>query len=227
MTHIGRGKILSKLNLTSLQKRLISAVILGPAALAAVFFGDPYFFILTAVFAVGALYEFYKLLPNKLYFAGSITYTIIAFGSFYLIRETFGMSFVIAFMILIWSSDVGAFFVGKIIGGSKLYQKISPNKTWSGFIGALVTPMILYAWFGYGYAASSGEYLIILFFAFIGVAVGASGQAGDLSISYLKRRVGVKDTGDLIPGHGGVLDRLDSMMLAAPVFLGLMVLFQL
>ena len=124
---------------------------------------------------------------------------------------------------MVWGSDSGAYFVGKAIGGAKLAKSISPNKTWAGFIGALVMPALIGViglFILRGLDGFIGEQAFKI--AFIGILIGVAGQTGDLLVSALKRKAGVKDTGQLIPGHGGLLDRVDSLMLAAPVYLLLM-----
>jgi phosphatidate cytidylyltransferase len=115
-----------------------------------------------------------------------------------------------------WSADIGAFAVGSLLKGPKLWPRFSPNKTWSGFIGGL--------------AAASGAATLMAGLsvfrldvraaALVGLAVGLATMAGDLWESALKRRFGVKDSGDLIPGHGGLLDRVDGLMFAVVVMAG-------
>jgi phosphatidate cytidylyltransferase len=111
-----------------------------------------------------------------------------------------------------WSADIGAFLVGKLAKGPKLWPRISPNKTWSGFVGGLGASL------GAGAAVAAWYQPIgitVLQGAAFGFAGGAATMAGDLWESVLKRRFGVKDSGDLIPGHGGILDRVDGLMFAA------------
>jgi phosphatidate cytidylyltransferase len=107
---------------------------------------------------------------------------------------------------VVWSTDTAAFFTGRQVGGERLAPGISPSKTWSGAIGGLVAGTVF------------GTLLWVLFTAspwWIGVCLSAGlsllGQVGDLSESALKRRFRVKDSGDIIPGHGGLMDRLDSL----------------
>ncbi|WP_293383433.1 phosphatidate cytidylyltransferase [Phenylobacterium sp.] len=109
-----------------------------------------------------------------------------------------------------WGADIGAFAVGSALKGPKLWPRFSPNKTWSGFIGGLITAM------GAGALMASLPYFQLSLWAaaFIGLAVGLATMAGDLWESALKRRFGVKDSGDIIPGHGGLLDRVDGLMFA-------------
>ncbi len=116
-----------------------------------------------------------------------------------------------------WSADIGAYVVGSILRGPKLWPRFSPNKTWSGFVGGLVTAM------GAGILMASlpAFQLNVYAAAAIGLAVGLATMAGDLWESALKRRFGVKDSGDLIPGHGGLLDRVDGLMFAVVVMAAL------
>lgn len=108
-----------------------------------------------------------------------------------------------------WAADICAFLVGSVLKGPKLWPRFSPNKTWAGFIGGLIGAMI----------ASVGVAALIMRLslagaALIGLAAGLATMAGDLWESMLKRRFGVKDSGDLIPGHGGLMDRVDGLMFA-------------
>lgn len=116
-----------------------------------------------------------------------------------------------------WAADIGAFAVGSTLKGPKLWPRFSPNKTWSGFVGGLGAAM------GAGslMAAIPAFQLNIWAAAFIGLTVGLATMAGDLWESALKRRFGVKDSGDLIPGHGGLLDRVDGLMFAVVVMAAL------
>lgn len=110
-------------------------------------------------------------------------------------------------------NDVAAFTCGRLFGRTKLRDRISPNKTVEGSVGALVVSMALpwALWFGFPHFTPAELVLA-------GLIVGVGGQFGDLSISLIKREVGVKDTGSLIPGHGGILDRVDSLLWTAPLF---------
>lgn len=111
-----------------------------------------------------------------------------------------------------WASDIMAYLAGSTIGGPKLWPRFSPNKTWSGFIGGLAAGTVA--------GALLGVYLdmgIGLWGGLLGLAAAVATMAGDLWESALKRRYGVKDAGNLIPGHGGLLDRVDGLMFAAVV----------
>ena len=112
-----------------------------------------------------------------------------------------------------WAADIGAFMVGNLVKGPKLWPRFSPNKTWSGFVGGLAAAAAA--------AVAVAALLMKLSLsgaALVGFVGGLATMAGDLWESMLKRRFGVKDSGDLIPGHGGLLDRVDGLMFAIVVF---------
>jgi phosphatidate cytidylyltransferase len=108
-------------------------------------------------------------------------------------------------MVVTWATDIFAYFAGRAIGGPKLAPKVSPNKTWAGLIGGAI---------GAGLAGWGMSWLFDLGFPFqwLGAPMAVVAQAGDLYESWVKRRAGVKDSGTLLPGHGGVLDRLDGLL---------------
>lgn len=113
-------------------------------------------------------------------------------------------------LILVWSTDTSAFLLGRLLRGPKLVPKISSNKTWAGSLSGLIAAAAAGYFLG-AWASISPEKAIGL-----GIAVGISTQAGDLLGSFYKRRVGVKDFSGLLPGHGGLLDRIDGLLLASP-----------
>ncbi|MCP4393082.1 MAG: phosphatidate cytidylyltransferase [Alphaproteobacteria bacterium] len=118
---------------------------------------------------------------------------------------------------IVWFTDTGAYIAGKSIGGLKFIPKISPNKTWAGFFGGLVFSILWSGCFINFYPANAAIHPSFCSkFMLMSVAVSVIAQLGDMFESAAKRHINVKDSGDLIPGHGGVLDRLDSLVLAAP-----------
>jgi len=129
------------------------------------------------------------------------------------IRSSQGHWWMMTLFAATWAADVGAFAVGSTFKGPKLWPRFSPNKTWSGFVGGLLAASAAAA----AMAALSVFELNVVGAAFIGLAVGLATMAGDLWESAIKRRFGVKDSGDLIPGHGGLLDRVDGLMFAVVV----------
>ncbi len=117
-------------------------------------------------------------------------------------------------MLIIWASDVGAYLAGRLIGGPKLWPAVSPGKTWAGSIGGLFAAMVIAAAVAANFPHDPATILRATLFAAVLAIVG---QAGDLMESALKRHFGRKDSGTLIPGHGGLLDRVDGLLAAAPV----------
>ena len=137
-------------------------------------------------------------------YAGALLVSVIV------LRFSFpgGLEAILWLFAVVWGTDVMAYFGGRFLGGPKLWPRLSPAKTWSGFIvgvgcGALA---------GLAVAPSPGPYVA---YVLVGIAAGAIAQGGDLFESSLKRRYGVKDASHLIPGHGGVMDRLDGFITAA------------
>jgi phosphatidate cytidylyltransferase len=123
-----------------------------------------------------------------------------------------GRADVIILLLLVWASDIGAYLVGRVVGGPRLAPAISPGKTWSGAIGGLAAVVAA----GLIASAVLGG-ISPLRAAGFAALTGCVSQIGDLFESHLKRRFGVKDSGWLIPGHGGLLDRLDAVLFAAPL----------
>jgi phosphatidate cytidylyltransferase len=123
-----------------------------------------------------------------------------------------GLSTVLVLLLIIWASDIGAYGVGRMVGGPLLAPRISPGKTWSGAVGGLLAVAIVAAAAGLVLHGRVGARALAF-----AICVGVVAQLGDLLESRLKRYFGVKDSGALIPGHGGLLDRLDAVLTAAPV----------
>lgn len=128
--------------------------------------------------------------------------------------DSFGLVAVLFLMAVVWATDIAAYFVGRSFGGPKLWPRLSPNKTWSGAVGGTLAGVL--AGVGVAEAAGLSGHLAIAGLSFL---VSLAGQGGDLAESAFKRRFGVKDAGHLIPGHGGLMDRLDGFAVAAVVAL--------
>jgi phosphatidate cytidylyltransferase len=140
------------------------------------------------------------------YYAGFPAIALIA------IRQDpdYGFHAIIYLFLVVWSADTGAFFVGRLLGGPKLAPSISPNKTWSGFIGGAATAGLAGVLFALWFEHTSVEIM-----AGLSVLLAIVSMGGDLGESFIKRAFGVKNSSGLIPGHGGVLDRLDGLVFAA------------
>lgn len=127
-------------------------------------------------------------------------------------RPDTGGELVLWLLLVVWGTDIGAYFTGRAIGGPRLAPSVSPGKTWAGLIGGLTAAAIVSG----GVAETTGVMALVPALL-AGCGISAVAQIGDLFESWLKRRQGLKDSGDLIPGHGGLLDRVDGLMAAAPV----------
>lgn len=124
------------------------------------------------------------------------------------------------FLLLLWSNDTGAYLTGRSFGKRKLFQRISPNKTWEGFVGGVLIAMLV----SFSFPAFL-EGLDHHQWAIVAVIIGVFGTLGDLVESMLKRSLGIKDSGHILPGHGGLLDRFDGLLIAAPLVYVFLTLF--
>ena len=147
-----------------------------------------------------------------------VFYISVSFTAVILLRENGAYLYLLAFFGP-WVSDTFAYIVGRLIGKRKLIPEVSPNKTVAGSVGGIIATAALFV--GYGFAVAKLADLSstpnIIAMAVAGAIVSVISQIGDLTASYIKRRYGVKDYGKLFPGHGGVMDRFDSVLLTAPV----------
>lgn len=126
------------------------------------------------------------------------------------VREEGGFPLLLLLFLVVWTTDIAAYFAGRFFGGPKLAAAISPNKTWSGAAGGLIAAALvawLFAWVTGSFNPGAALFLAVL--------LSVTSQAGDLFESWVKRHFGVKDSSKLIPGHGGFLDRVDGLIAAA------------
>ncbi len=131
--------------------------------------------------------------------------------------------FIVMMLTMVWGNDVGAYLSGMTLGRHKMMPKISPKKTWEGFCGGLVfAGFVAAVWYSIDPAQNAQwrvfEGVEMWQWVVVGVGVGIAAVVGDMVESVLKRRVGVKDSGNVIPGHGGMLDRFDATFMALPVY---------
>lgn len=142
-----------------------------------------------------------------------VLYVVYGFSHIILLRNLNNGFFVLLFVfIIIWTTDTGAFFVGNFMGKHKIAPVLSPKKSWEGFIGGILLSVLAAFVLQNYYDSNLRQWLV-----FIAPFISVSGQIGDFFESSLKRYANVKDSGNTIPGHGGVLDRFDSMLWAAPL----------
>lgn len=243
---------------SSLIKRTITALILAPITIAAIYFGHPYLNVLALVAGAALAWEWDNMVPNRgatVYIVCYVTalaatvlmtsplmialviigatllvwnkakgevrrnlltlgvpYIAVGLGSLVWLYNFVGFTTTIWFLIMVWSVDIGGYFVGSTLKGPKLAPKISPNKTWSGLIGGMTFSVIASIIFSYVFGAYNNH----LIYAILGAVIAVIAQIGDLFESHIKRSLGIKDSSNLIPGHGGVFDRIDGLIFAAP-----------
>ena len=197
-------------------KRFISSLILILIVVFVIIKGSIFLNLFIFICFFISLYEWYKMKKNNPYYFIGIVFLFLSFYSvYYLTNFTIDISFFLLIMVICISTDLGGYFFGKIFKGKKL-TKISPNKTYSGMLGSFILS-ILFAYlflettdiFSYLKFNSKNMIIFILFISLIS-------QIGDITISYFKRKSKIKNTGNIIPGHGGLLDRIDGMIFAYP-----------
>ena len=197
-----------------LKQRILSSVILIPIVFYLIIKGSYFFSFLLLISIFISLYEWHLLARNKNYYILGVIFLLCSFYSIYQIRISQDNSynnFLIIFLICIFT-DIGGYVFGKIFKGPKL-TSYSPNKTISGLIGSYLFSLCLLPFLIY-FKLSDQNY-IILTILFI-ILISTVSQVGDIIVSYFKRKSKIKDTGRIIPGHGGLLDRIDGMLFAFP-----------
>ena len=192
--------------------RTLTALVLIVAALLAAFQGGYVFAVVVAAAATAMFYEWTRLARGwgPLWYIGGLLYALLPALSLLWIRERAGIDLLLWVFIVTWSTDIGAYFAGRKFGRRKLAPAISPGKTVEGLYGGMVAAALL----GGAWVLFAGLGKPLLAFPPL---LAALAQAGDLFESSMKRRAGVKDSGSWLPGHGGVLDRLDGLVPVAVV----------
>ena len=198
-------------------KRLISSILLIPIILFFIVKGSFLFNFFIIICFIIAFFEWHSMTKKKWYNVAGFIFLIFSFYTIYKIRNVFEADYwyLLFITIICVSTDIGGYIFGKIFQGPKL-TKISPKKTYTGMLGGFLFPIIIGSYFVNSSLISSPIELTenILIFVFI---VSLVSQLGDILISYFKRLSNVKDTGKIIPGHGGLLDRIDGMIFAFPI----------
>ena len=192
--------------------RGLTAAALMALALMAAVVGDYYFAVLVAAIATAMFYEWTRLVRGWGigWAVAGFFYALVPALSLLWIRDRAdnGLAFLLWVFIVTWSVDIGAYLTGRRFGRNKLAPAISPGKTWEGLYGGVAAATLL----GGAWVYYTGLDVILLAAAPL---FAAAAQGGDLFESWMKRRAGVKDSGDWLPGHGGLLDRLDGLVVVA------------
>lgn len=199
---------------SNLALRIASAAVLAPVAIAAAYFGGWFFALFWAAAGIAVVWEWTRMVNGPGWIVAGLLYAAAMFAAPVLLRgdAAFGLLAIVLLFAIVWSTDIFGYFAGRAIGGPKLMPAVSPKKTWSGAIagtlGAMIVAVLVARIFGtFSVAAIAGVALLL----------SVCAQAGDLFESFVKRKFGVKDSSQLIPGHGGVMDRLDGFWAAALV----------
>jgi phosphatidate cytidylyltransferase len=197
--------------LRNLLMRVLTAAIMIPVAIGIAYAGGWLWFCLVALVSVGLFVEWAMIVGHRAgWIAVGIVYASAALAASVMVRldPVWGFSALMLVLLIVWATDIGGYFAGRGIGGPKLWPRVSPKKTWAGAIGGLVLSLGVaagFAWFGIGR---------LLPLLLLSTALTIVSQLGDLFESAVKRRFGVKDSSHIIPGHGGLLDRLDGYVFA-------------
>jgi phosphatidate cytidylyltransferase len=212
----------SRVRWADLRLRVLSATVLAPLALACLWLGGWYWAVLIALAVVGLGHEWIELCrrgaASPATRALGIPYIGLGAVALLWLRADggAGRANVLFLVLVVWASDIGAYGVGRLVGGPRMAPAISPGKTWSGAAGGLFAAMAVGWLAGAALARGRADAPDTVALA-VAAALGLAAQAGDLLESGIKRHFGVKDSGTLIPGHGGLFDRMDGMLAAAPV----------
>ena len=210
-----------------LRNRLLSSIIIIPITLFFIIKSSFYFFIFLTIFFLIVSFEWIKMSKTLLIRIIGILYLFLATYLIYLLRISFPLEIILMILIICIFTDIGGYTFGKIFKGPKL-TKISPKKTYSGVIGSFVFSLIAtiifikkFSLISFSSIDTSSELInsfrleeISIFFILF---ISLISQVGDLIISYFKRLAKIKDTGNLLPGHGGLLDRVDGIIFAMPI----------
>tara|TARA_B100001057_G_scaffold430031_1_gene456506 strand:- start:209 stop:841 length:633 start_codon:yes stop_codon:yes gene_type:complete len=197
-----------------LKKRVLSSIIVIPISFFFIIKGSFYLiFFLSAILLI-TIYEWNKICKKNilLKFLG-ILFLIFSLFSAYYLRETEGLDYFFFVILVCIFTDIGGYIFGKVFNGPKL-TKISPNKTYAGMIGSFAlafTAGFLYIEYASGMKSPELATFIIIFF------ISSVSQVGDLVISFFKRIAKIKNTGKILPGHGGLLDRIDGLIFVFPI----------
>ena len=250
---------MEKSKLNKIIKRVVTALIMIPVVIGALYIGFPYLHLAALIFGGLMAWEWSTMIPNKNPVVYAVTYSLcivsavvfpsalgialltlgsaifiwfktkneihrglltlgvfyitIGFGSVVWLYNTVGFVDTLWFLLMVWSVDTGGYIFGSTIKGPKLAPKISPNKTWAGLIGGALLSVVVSIIYCQVFSSQNH----IAFYAVLGGIIAVVAQIGDLVESHIKRSLNIKDSSNLIPGHGGAFDRVDGLIFAAPL----------
>ena len=200
------------------EKRILSSLILIPIAIFFIIQGSPFFTFFLIILFLATSYEWFKMnKKNSLLKLLGITFLLFSFYATFEIREQNSFKFFLFIVTICVFTDIGGYIFGKIFKGPKL-TKISPKKTYAGVIGSfslsLIAGLIFVNYLDDVPTITNADSLTLLLPI---LSISLISQIGDLIISYFKRKAKLKDTGKILPGHGGVLDRIDGLVFVMPI----------
>ena len=201
-----------------LLKRILSSLILIPVAFFFITKGSIFFNFFILVMLSITLYEWHYLSFKKVYYLPGLIFIFFSFYTFYILRNEGDYIFFLLIFLICISTDIGGYIFGKILKGPKL-TKISPNKTYAGMLGGFILSIILANIYlnNLNFLSLEGPNIDMrIEIIMIVLSISFISQVGDLTISLFKRKSKIKNTGKIIPGHGGLLDRIDGMIFAFP-----------
>lgn len=210
--------------------RTLSAIVMVAVAGTALWLGGWVFTAFVVAVGLGVLWEWWGLvrriaktpLGAAVWIVAGVSYVSVAMAMLIELRSLplAGIVFASLPIALVIATDVGAYFAGRSIGGPKIAPSISPSKTWAGLAGGAVAAGALYTWMSFSFRTPGdlAPTAISLELFVPGILIAIIAQSGDFFESWMKRRAGVKDSGSLIPGHGGLFDRVDGLL--AVLFVG-------
>ena len=200
-----------------LQKRILSSIILLPLSFFFIIKGSAFFILFLTILFVIACLEWLRMTKKIEYKIFGTLFLLFSFYTVYFFRDRDLLDFLLILIICV-TTDIGGYIFGKIFKGPKLI-KISPNKTYAGMIGSFLLSIITSYLFAikYDHTFLQNQNLFEdFYFIFLVFIISSVSQIGDLTISYFKRLSKIKNTGNIFPGHGGLLDRIDGMIFAFP-----------
>lgn len=200
-------------------KRLMSSMIILPLSILFIVKGSLFFISFLGILFFVTSYEWIKMSKKKeLLKIFGILFLILSFYSAFQLRENLELNFFLFIILISISTDIGGYIFGKFLKGPKL-TKISPKKTYSGVIGSLLLPvfsgLIYIQYLPLKFETIKNEFNLTFLILILSISVIS--QLGDLTISYFKRLSKIKDTGKILPGHGGLLDRIDGLIFVIPI----------
>ena len=195
-------------------KRIISSIILFPLVIIFIIKGSYYFYSLLLITFLICSYEWHSMSKNKVYYFFGFIFLSVSFFCSYKLRNNVEDDYLIFLLVTVICvlTDIGGYIFGKIFKGPKL-TKYSPNKTYAGVFGSYILSISSIPFVLKLNIISEKNIISMLIFVFL---ISSISQLGDLCVSYFKRNSNIKDTGNIIPGHGGLLDRIDGMIFAYP-----------